>query len=76
MLFNSYEFLFGYLPIVFVLFFVVAKNNHSQAAGFLGLASLIFYAWFSVQSLPLLIGSIIVNYQLGLKISQFQKNNS
>ncbi len=73
MLFNSYEFLFGYLPIVFVLFFVIARNNHSQAAGFLGLASLIFYAWFSVQSLPLLIGSIIVNYKLGLKISQSPK---
>jgi alginate O-acetyltransferase complex protein AlgI len=72
MLFNSYEFLFGYLPIVFVLFFVIARKNHSQAAGFLGLASLIFYAWFSVQALPLLIGSIIVNYQLGLKISQSQ----
>lgn len=55
--------------MVFVLFFVIAKNNHSQAAGFLGLASLIFYAWFSVKALPLLLGLILINYLLGLKLS-------
>ena len=70
MLFNSYEFLFAYLPIVFVAFFAISRKNHSLAAGFLGLASLIFYGWFNPYSVPLLLASIAINYLLGLKISQ------
>ncbi len=69
MLFNSYEFLFGYLPVVFVLFFAIGKKNHQSAASFLGLASLFFYAWFSSEALPILLGSIAINYLFGLKIS-------
>jgi alginate O-acetyltransferase complex protein AlgI len=72
MLFNSYEFLFGYLPIVFFLFFLIAQKNHQYAATFLGVASLFFYAWFSIKSLPLLLGSIVINYLFGLKISKKQ----
>jgi len=73
MLFNSYEFLFAYLPIVFVAFFAISKKNHALAAGFLGLASLIFYGWFNPYSVPLLLASIAINYLLGLKISQGQQ---
>jgi alginate O-acetyltransferase complex protein AlgI len=69
MLFNSYEFLFAYLPVVFLLFFSIGRKSHQSAAAFLGLASLFFYAWFSIKALPILIGSIIVNYLFGLKIS-------
>ncbi len=69
MLFNSYEFLFAFLPLVFLLFFALGKKNHQAAAAFLGFASLIFYAWFSIKALPILIGSIIINYLFGLKIS-------
>ena len=69
MLFNSYEFLFAYLPIVFLLFFSIGTKNHQSAAAFLGLASLFFYSWFSIQALPILIGSIVINYLFGLRIS-------
>lgn len=72
MLFNSYEFLFAYLPVVFIFFFFIAKKNHRHAATFLGVASLFFYAWFSIKSLPLLLGSIVINYLFGLKISEKQ----
>ena len=75
MLFNSYEFLFAYLPVVFVLFFAIGKRNHQSAAAFLGLASLFFYAWFSVKALPLLLGSIVINYLFGLKISTTGKRH-
>ena len=70
MLFNSYEFLFAYLPIVFMVFFAIGRKNHSLAAGFLGLASLIFYGWFNPHSVPLLLASITINYLLGLRISK------
>lgn len=69
MLFNSYEFLFAYLPVVFLLFFIIGKRHHLSAAAFLGLASLFFYAWFSIGALPILLGSIVINYLFGLKIS-------
>jgi len=69
MLFNSYEFLFAFLPLVFLLFFALGKKSHQAAAAFLGFASLVFYAWFSIQALPILIGSIVINYLFGIKIS-------
>ena len=75
MLFNSYEFLFAYLPIVFVVFFALAKRNHSIAAGFLGLASLIFYGWFNPNSVPLLLASISINYLLGINISEHRNKS-
>ncbi len=70
MLFNSYEFVFAFLPIVLLAFFLIGRQNQSLAASFLGLASLFFYAWFSINALPILLVSIVFNYFLGLKISQ------
>lgn len=69
MLFNSYEFLFAFFPVVFVLFFLLGKINKEYASVFLGLASLFFYAWTSIKSLPLLLISIVVNYYFGLLIT-------
>ncbi len=69
MLFNSYEFIFGFLPFVFIFFYVIARRNHFAAAGWLGLASLVFYGYWSVKALPLLLISIFVNYWLGVLLS-------
>ena len=69
MLFNSYEFLFAFFPVVFAIFFILGRINREFASIFLGFASLFFYAWTSINSLPLLLGSIVVNYYLGLFIS-------
>jgi len=64
-LFNSYEFLFGFLPVVLVGFYLTATVSRMGAATWLGLASLFFYAWWSWAALPLLCGSIFVNYAFG-----------
>ncbi|MBT2300595.1 MBOAT family protein [Variovorax paradoxus] len=69
MLFNSYAFIFLYFPIVLVGFFLIGKRNARAAAGFLALASLFFYGWWSVKALPLLVGSICVNYWFGLRLT-------
>lgn len=69
MLFNSYEFIFAFLPIVFIAFFIAAKFNKIYAGYFLGFASLFFYAWTSLNSLPILLGSILINYYFGKLIS-------
>lgn len=68
MLFNSYAFIFFYFPIVLLGFFLIGKRNVRAAAGFLALASLFFYGWWSVKALPLLVASICFNYWAGLRL--------
>ncbi len=69
MLFNSYGFIFVYFPLVLVGFFLIGQRSIRAAAGFLALASLFFYGWWSIQALPLLIGSICFNYWAGLRLT-------
>ena len=70
MLFNSFAFLFGYLPIVLASYFLLDRWASSASwrlapAVWLALASLFFYAWWDVRYLPLLLASICVNYGAG-----------
>lgn len=66
MLFNSTVFLFGFLPITLVGFFVLAKLRGANAAkAWLATCSLFFYGWWNPIYLPLLIGSMGVNYVIG-----------
>lgn len=65
MLFNSHEFLFGFLPLVACLYFVIARWHHDYALGFMFLASLAFYAAWDYRFVPLLLGSMTFNYLVG-----------
>lgn len=68
MLFNSFSFLFIFLPITMLGFFLLSKKSHLAAAGWLACASLFFYGWWSLEYIPLLLGSIIFNYAIGWQI--------
>ncbi|WP_404712362.1 MBOAT family O-acyltransferase [Sphingomonas sp. MMS24-J13] len=68
MLFNSYEFVFLFLPAAFAGFFLIARFHHRLAATWLAVASLIFYGWWDPRYLVLLLGSITFNYLMGLAI--------
>lgn len=68
MLFNSYAFIFLFLPLVLLGFFQIAKISHIWAAGWLATASLCFYGWWSPAYVALLLASILSNYSLGLWI--------
>jgi alginate O-acetyltransferase complex protein AlgI len=70
MLFNSYAFLFLYLPTVLLVFFQLGRVNHAYAAAWLALASLIFYAYWNPAYVGLLLGSIIFNYTFGVWIAK------
>src|SRR5882672_505706 len=66
MLFNSHEFLLGFLPVVLIVYFLLGRQASSLAAiGFLTTASLFFYGWWNPVYLALLAGSIIFNYAVG-----------
>lgn len=75
MLFNSYVFIFAFLPITFVIYFLLAEYKGGEAAiGFLVLASLFFYGWWNPVYLVLILSSIGVNFYCGERISKKRKN--
>ncbi|HSD60684.1 MAG TPA: MBOAT family O-acyltransferase, partial [Burkholderiales bacterium] len=70
MLFNSYPFIFLFLPLAFAGFFVLARVSHVMAAAWLAAASLFFYGWWNPAYVGLLLGSIAFNYTLGMWIAR------
>ncbi|HEX6829511.1 MAG TPA: MBOAT family protein [Burkholderiales bacterium] len=70
MLFNSYDFIFGFLPVCFLGFFLLARVSHLLAASWLTLASLFFYGWWNPAYLGLLLGSILFNFMAGMSIGR------
>ena len=65
MLFSSPEFIFYFLPIVFVSYLLLVRWGAKGVSGFfLAAASLFFYAWWKPIYLPLILASIGVNYGL------------
>lgn len=76
MLFNSYVFILDFLPITLILYYLSAKKFGSQCARIvLILASLFFYSWWDVRNLPILLGSILVNYVLAGRILHSEGKN-
>ena len=65
MLFNSYDFIFIFLPLTFIGTFVIGRFSHYLAAMWLACASLVFYGIWNYHFLALLIGSMIFNYSAG-----------
>ena len=70
MLFNSYGFIFLFLPITLLIYFQIGKTNHTYAAGWLAAASLFFYGWWNPAYVSLLLASIGFNYTCGTWISK------
>ena len=66
MLFNSYIFIFIFLPIsFFVYFFLLQKRVVTGAKGFLVFASLFFYSWWNINYLPIILSSMLFNFSIG-----------
>ncbi len=71
MLFNSEVFLFAFLPLTLAAFYFVSALRQVRLAVFiLVLASLFYYGWWNPAYLPLILGSMLVNYLLGLMLSR------
>ncbi len=66
MLFNSFEFIFFFLPIALLVFFQLGgRGYHKLALGWLVVISLCFYGYGSTASLGLFLFSLIFNYGMG-----------
>ena len=69
MLFNSYVFLFFFLPVTLVGFHLIGKQGyHKVAVSWLVGASLFFYGWWNPAYLGLILGSILFNYAVGFSL--------
>ncbi len=70
MLFNSFIFIFGFLPLVLACTFLAGRHSAAAAKLALTLLSLGFYAWWRPVHLPLLLGSILFNWVMGDRIQR------
>jgi D-alanyl-lipoteichoic acid acyltransferase DltB (MBOAT superfamily) len=66
MVFSSATFIVGFLPFVLLGFLVLAGTGQQRlAAGWLTIASFVFYGWWDPWCVPILAASILANYTLG-----------
>src|SRR5258708_5121376 len=65
MLFNSYQFIFLFLPITLIGYFVLVRLNRLAPVIWLAPAPLVFYSVSNWQFVLLLLASIAFNYVIG-----------
>ncbi|BDY13582.1 MBOAT family O-acyltransferase [Hydrogenimonas cancrithermarum] len=71
MLFNSYEYIFLFLPASFFLYFYLHKLRLALAAKtFLIGTSLFFYAWWETSYLIIILISVFFNFMVGNFVSK------
>jgi len=76
LLFNSYIFIFCFLPLVLLGFFICQKLKY-QYLSLLWLisSSLFFYAWWNTKYLLLIIFSVLINFALGSLIEKIRRKS-
>jgi alginate O-acetyltransferase complex protein AlgI len=73
LLFNSYEFIFAFLPITFFIYFYLNHKRLTEASkGFLVFSSLFFYSWWNIAYLPIILSSMLFNYVVGTSLNKEQ----
>jgi alginate O-acetyltransferase complex protein AlgI len=78
MLFNSYSFLFAFLPVALAGYFLACHlarrwsgaADNTWGGAWLAACSVFFYAWWDVRYLPLLLGSVAFNYLVGRQLAR------
>lgn len=70
MLFNSYEFIFIFLPITLFGYFLISKKSITFSNAWLAAASFFFYGYWDIRFVPLLAGSILWNFLSGIVIDK------
>ncbi|WP_322867272.1 MBOAT family O-acyltransferase [Aquicoccus sp. G2-2] len=68
MLFNSYTFIFLFLPVVWGVYRALRGRSNNSGILVLTLASLFFYGYWDIRFVPLLLLSVAVNYAISLQM--------
>jgi alginate O-acetyltransferase complex protein AlgI len=74
MLFNSNEFLLGFLPVTLVVFYLLGPTSRRAAIFWLILVSLAFYAWWRPINVLIIAPSIVINYVLARKLLRLNES--
>ena len=73
MLFNSFEFIFIFFPVLAVLYYLARRHfSHNAALLILTLGSLVFYSYWDIANLPILLASAVGNYAAGVGIARWR----
>jgi alginate O-acetyltransferase complex protein AlgI len=68
-LFNSYEFIFVFMPVSFFIYFYLNHKRLTTASKvWLACASLFFYSWWNILYTPLIITSVMFNFAISRAI--------
>src|SRR5262245_14728958 len=71
MLFSSYEFIFLFLPLTVIGYFILGRlAGRTAALVWLVLASIGFYALSRVESLAIMLPSIVLDYLIGKSLER------
>jgi alginate O-acetyltransferase complex protein AlgI len=71
MLFNSYEFIFMFLPLTWITYFYLNHLGLERLSKMLLVAcSLFFYSWWNIAYLPLIVASVAFNFFIGKHLSR------
>jgi alginate O-acetyltransferase complex protein AlgI len=76
MLFNSYAFLFCFLPVALIGYQIAGHFHRRAVVAWLGFMSLVFYGCWHPALVFLLISSIAVNYLAAVLISREPQNSA
>lgn len=74
MLFNSFFFIFLFLPITLFIFYRLARTSKGNALLWLICSSIAFYAWNKPINAVLIVASMLFNYWLGQRINRNHEN--
>ncbi len=75
MLFNSYIFIFAFLPISLIVFYSISRGKGGELAlAWLTLCSIVFYAWWNPIYLVLIFVSIAGNYGVGRALAKSERS--
>jgi D-alanyl-lipoteichoic acid acyltransferase DltB (MBOAT superfamily) len=76
MLFNSYEFIFAFLPVVVAVFFALGRVSRPWALRWVIAASLFFYAWWRPLNVLIIAPSVLINFVLARVLQRLNKQGS
>ncbi len=70
MLFNSYSFVFAFLPLTLAGYFLLARSDYRHSALWMAVMSVAFYGYWNIAFVPLLLASIVFNFFIGGAIAR------
>jgi D-alanyl-lipoteichoic acid acyltransferase DltB (MBOAT superfamily) len=74
MLFNSYGFIFGFLPVVLAGFYLIGQRRQEWALLWLTGASLLFYAAWRPLNVVLIAPSILINFAIAWLLQRIRQD--